>query len=242
MNVLLYMEGVPEVTVFFTSDLHFGHPFVAALRGYGKTDDAPDELRERSRQGDDIRKYVDWQQHDDDIVRNFNEVLTIEDELYILGDLSSGGKSSLQQALEMVNRFKVPRKRRHLILGNHDPLNGSNKNSLKNIMDCFASVSRNEVIVLDGRNVGLSHFQFRHHMDGGHTEDMSTNGRSEKYSKYAMMDDGSLLLLHGHTHAKTPFEFDNPREMNVGVDAWEMRPVSEETVMERLIHPNPLSR
>lgn len=228
--------------MFFTSDLHFGHPFVAALRGYGKTDDAPDELRERSRQGDDIRKYVDWQQHDDDIVRNFNEVLTIEDELYILGDLSSGGKSSLQQALEMVNRFKVPRKRRHLILGNHDPLNGSNKNSLKNIMDCFASVSRNEVIVLDGRNVGLSHFQFRHHMDGGHTEDMSTNGRSEKYSKYAMMDDGSLLLLHGHTHAKTPFEFDNPREMNVGVDAWEMRPVSEETVMERLIHPNPLSR
>lgn len=231
------------MTIYFTSDLHFCHPFVAVLRGYGKTGEDPHALRERvNAEGLDFKDLVDWRRHDEDIVRNFNEIMTPEDELYVLGDLSSGGRTSLREAVLMVNRFVVPRKRRHLILGNHDPLSPSHGNGkeLKDLADVFSSTSRNEVVVIDGRNVALSHFQFRHHFDNVKSPDISTNGRSDKYEKHAVVDDGSLLLLHGHTHAKTPFEFGNPREMNVGVDAWGMRPVSEETVVQELILPNSL--
>lgn len=34
-------------------------------------------------------------------------------------------------------------------------------------------------------------------------------------------------MLHGHTHAGTPHEFENRNEINVGLDAWGMSPVSE---------------
>lgn len=37
----------------------------------------------------------------------------------------------------------------------------------------------------------------------------------------------NMRLLHGHTHANTPHEFKNRNEINVGLDAWDMRPVSE---------------
>lgn len=36
-----------------------------------------------------------------------------------------------------------------------------------------------------------------------------------------------MRLLHGHTHAGMPHEFENRNEINVGLDAWNMRPVSE---------------
>lgn len=232
------------MTIYFTSDLHFCHPFVAALRGYGKTDEDPITLHDKVSNGElsfaELKELVNWRMHDEDLINNFNEILKPEDELYILGDLSTGGRVSAREAIAMVSRLKVPRKRRHLILGNHDPLipsHGGGK-ELKDLLDQFNSVSRNEVIVIDGRNVVLSHFQFRNHFDGSVSGELSTNANVEEFSNYAVVDDGHLLLLHGHTHAKDPFEFDNPREMNVGVDAWGMKPVSEEVVVERLIKPN----
>ena len=232
------------MTIYFTSDLHFCHPFVAALRGYCKTDDDPITLHDKVSNGEltftELKDLVNWRKHDEDLINNFNEILKPEDELYVLGDLSTGGRASAQEAIIMVGRLKVPRKRRHLILGNHDPLipsHGGGK-ELKDLLDQFNSVSRNEVIVIDGRNVALSHFQFRSHLDGSSNGRLSTNANAKEFSKYAVVDDGSLLLLHGHTHAKEPFEFGNPREMNVGVDAWSMKPVSEDVVVERLIKPN----
>lgn len=226
------------MTRFFTSDTHFGHPFVAALRGYGKTDEEPNALRERVRaEGRDFADYVDCRKHDETIINNFNSMLTVDDELYILGDLSSGGRSSMRAAIACVKRLNVPRKRLHLILGNHDPLEKGTRADLDRLLEVFSSVSRDEVIVIDGHNVALSHFQFRHHFDGVEDSSISRNGRSTKYEEYAVVDDGSLLLLHGHTHSKTPFEFENPREMNVGIDAWG-RPVSEDEVIRYLIEPN----
>lgn len=232
------------MTRWFTSDIHGCHPFVAALRGYTKPKYAhmtPQELREYANDnGIDFKELVDWRKHDEDIVRNFNEVMSVEDELYVLGDAYSGGRTSLRMALQSWGRFKVPRSRRHLILGNHDPITSTgNHHDLNELLTVFGDISRNETIVIDNHNVILSHFQF-HFQDGMVQNDgsLSTNAQTAKYEKYAVIDDGSTLLLHGHTHAKTPFEFGNPREMNVGVDAWGMKPVSEYMVIENLIKPN----
>lgn len=52
--------------IYLTSDLHFGHnkDFLYKPRGF-----------------DSI------QQHDEQIIKNWNEIITDEDEIYILGDL-----------------------------------------------------------------------------------------------------------------------------------------------------------
>lgn len=92
---------------YFTSDTHFAHPFVAALRGYITPEYAeysPGELRRLVR---DKSSNVTWEQcvntaeHDELIVANINRVVTESDELYILGDLSAGGKRSFESALTL---------------------------------------------------------------------------------------------------------------------------------------------
>ena len=82
---------------WFTSDLHFAHPHVAKLRGFD-----------------------DYKEHDRQIIRNLNELVAPDDDLYVLGDISSGSKTSLDEALSLLHRLNVGRTHRTLILGNHD--------------------------------------------------------------------------------------------------------------------------
>lgn len=60
------------MTQWFTSDLHLAHPHVAKLRGF-----------------------EDYREHDETIIRNLNERVAPDDDLYVLGDISSGSKTSL---------------------------------------------------------------------------------------------------------------------------------------------------
>ena len=92
---------------YFTSDLHLHHPFVAALRGYTKPEWAhltPDELRDHAKRSrESLATMVDWQQHDMDVIGHINELVGERDELYVLGDLSTGGTRSLMGALEQLD-------------------------------------------------------------------------------------------------------------------------------------------
>ena len=73
---------------WFTSDLHFAHPFVAALRGYALPGYARDESikQQAERDGRQLKDCVDWRRHDLDIVQAINTYVGKEDELYILSD------------------------------------------------------------------------------------------------------------------------------------------------------------
>lgn len=222
---------------YFTSDTHLAHPFVAALRGFIRP-----EYQEYS--ANDLRRMVrdpdydlTWEQcvntaeHDALVVANINRVVTEADELYILGDLSSGGATSFQEALTHLQQLNVPRRRRHLILGNHDDVDKrkSNAEALLRVFRDFAGMGATTIA---GRhNVILSHFQFQHHF-AEQCDGLAANACSKKYATNAPLDDGSTLLLHGHTHAKERFEFGNYRELNVGVDANNFMPVSETQVLK----------
>lgn len=220
---------------YFTSDLHFHHPFVAALRGYAYKDvdkDAFDKAME-AHDGKALAGLVDWERHDGDIVDNIMESLGKDDDLFILGDISSGGKESLDSAIEDLKSLKMPRKRMHLILGNHEDLD-MRRSKMDRYLEVFGEVSRTGVVSISGSNVVMSHFQFKDDFKGVQYNGMSENTGADRYVRYAVVDDMMTLLLHGHTHAKTPFEFGNPREMNVGVDAWDMKPVSENDIRSML--------
>lgn len=69
---------------WFTSDLHFAHPFVATLRGYALPGYACDEsIRQQAEHdGRQLKDCVDWRKHDADIVQAINTYVGKEDELY----------------------------------------------------------------------------------------------------------------------------------------------------------------
>lgn len=91
---------------WFTSDLHFAHPFVATLRGYALPGYARDESikQQAEHDGRQLKDCVDWRKHDLDIVQAINTYVGKEDELYILGDISSGSTWSVEQAIARHHR------------------------------------------------------------------------------------------------------------------------------------------
>jgi len=82
--------------IFFTADLHFGHGNIIQ---YCK------------------RPFENEQQMNKGLIKNWNSVVSPEDEVFILGDFSIKGKNhegEFRHILEKLNGIK------HLILGNHD--------------------------------------------------------------------------------------------------------------------------
>ena len=201
---------------WFTSDLHFAHPFVAKLRGF-----------------------EDYREHDETIIRNLNTMVQPGDELYVLGDISSGGRASMEEALRQLHRLKVGRTHRTLILGNHDSTR-LEAGRMRRFITEFGQVAlRGSTHIHGVGNVLLSHYPWAEHMNGTQRDDLSTNALDTHYKHLAPSIDFRNTLLHGHTHATTPYEFKISQQyqirpdytqINVGLDAWGLKPVSEEQV------------
>jgi calcineurin-like phosphoesterase family protein len=68
---------------------------------------------------------------------------------------------------------------------------------------------------VNGVNVLLSHFPY------------AADRGPARYMQYRLRDEGEWLL-HGHTHGKERFH--DQREIHIGVDAWDLRPVPVEDI------------
>lgn len=229
---------------WFTSDLHFAHPFVAALRGYALPGYAKDASikQQAEREHKPLKNCVDWRKHDADIIRSINTYVGEEDELYILGDISSGGTWSVDQAIMRIQNLHVPRKNRHLILGNHE-LHSSSR-TLEKLASVFGEVGRVGITeIRDGwgnnpHTVFLSHYQWREDFTQSKPLGaVSTNWNAPELAEYAIPRMNNTLLLHGHTHAHDPLEFGmHHNEINVGLDAWCFEPVNEAELVDNWLH------
>lgn len=226
------------MTNWYTSDLHFGHPFVAALRGYAEPGWPSDAtIREECLEaGVDLWNAVDWERHDRDLVDAINSRCSVDDTLTVLGDVSSGGSRSMREAEAMIRMLNIPRKRRRLVLGNHEnALRHHDRKDYVRWAGLFSVVSPVGLDVLsDGMPVLLSHFPYRDMFDLPVPDGLSTNALAESLRRFAPPRVDGLVLLHGHTHAKDRDEFGDSMMLNVGVDAWDMAPVSDRTIV-RLI-------
>lgn len=78
---------------FFISDLHFGHKNCLAF---------------------DNRPFISVQDHDEELIRRWNDTVGIDDEVYILGDISWHGSTKTIEIFRRLNGKK------YLIKGNHD--------------------------------------------------------------------------------------------------------------------------
>ena len=118
---------------YFTSDTHFGHPLVTALRGFLNNGRLRAEYRDvwqaqgRAAAHTWIKQYVrdnqtsfkaicDITRHENTIIGNINETVGRDDELWILGDLSY--RCTVEHTLDCLRRINC--RHLHLIIGNHD--------------------------------------------------------------------------------------------------------------------------
>lgn len=227
---------------YFTSDLHFLHPFVAATRGVWKRGvDIPDIARNPDTLNDfrhslpkeEFDALVDTYRHDYAIIKRINDTVGKNDELYILGDLNSGSVAGLAWSGLLLARLNVPPSRCHLVLGNHDGFHIRPTNA-EHLAIHFGSISDSLLIDLDGVPAVLSHTPRREYMDGSLMKHAASNSLAKTLRKHAPVVPKDCIHLYGHTHGRTPDEFHDGWSLNVGLDAWNLRPVSETQVLQAL--------
>jgi calcineurin-like phosphoesterase family protein len=182
------------MSVWITSDPHWGHRLVAALRGFDNPDD-----------------------HDAALLATFQATVKPDDQVWWLGDLAMGNP-----AKALAHTASIPG-HHHLIVGNHDRCSPTFRDSHKHqraYFDVFKSVQAFARRRIGTTNVLLSHYPYV-------TDDGQADHGEVRYEQYRLPDQGQWLL-HGHTHNAN--QRLHGKQIHVGLDAWEMKPVNLDTI------------
>lgn len=173
--------------IYFTSDLHLGHDkdFLYAPRGFNSIEE-----------------------HDLAIIQNWNNLITYEDDVYILGDLMLGDNDTGFHKLQQLNG------KLHILYGNHDT---DSRIELYNKL--YSAVE-----ILGYSNIlkyGKYHFYLSHYptLTSNYDEDKPLNRKT--------------INICGHCHSKDKFkDMDKGLIYHVELDAHDNKPVSIETILE----------
>lgn len=195
---------------YFTADLHLGHRLVSGVRGF-----------------------ADPAEHDAVVAERWRSVVTADDEVWVLGDLAMATTNSgIDQVLAKIAELPGTKQ---LIAGNHDPVHPMHRTAhgwQRRYLEVFESVqafARRKIGLtvpqgLDSsQTVLLSHFPY----GADHTE-------GPRFLEYRLRDEGHWLL-HGHTHSTE--QVTSPREIHVGLDAWNLRPVEVGEIAQLMLTP-----
>jgi calcineurin-like phosphoesterase family protein len=172
------------------------------------------------------RPFVDAAAMNRALIDRWNEVVGDDDDVWMLGDFAMG---KIDETLPLVAQL---RGRKVLLTGNHDRCWADHGRRAEGWAERYLEAGFAEVlhgqINLDvsGTNVVASHFPYR-----GDSHD------HDRYVQQRPMDKGRWLL-HGHVHERWQ---QRGRMINVGVDAWDYRPVAVATIRE-LISAGPNER
>ena len=175
---------------FVTSDIHFNHANIIVYcpeRG-----NSVEAMNER-------------------IIANWNEVVSYDDNVYILGDVAMGKIDLAPKLIRRLNGNKI------LIRGNHDKSLSRmiKESSSMEFADLFSDIRDYKEIThkVDGKkyHICMSHFPFA-----------SWNGQQN----------GSMML-HGHLHSTGPSKFKG-RIKDVGMDGNDLRPNNLDDIVRKL--------
>lgn len=168
---------------FFTSDLHIGHDkdFLYQKRGF-----------------------INITEHDTQIIKNWNSIITPEDNVYILGDLCmSSNEAEWNRVFYNLNGHLF------FIRGNHDT-----DNKIITYINAWNITNLGFVYIYKynkKKQFYLSHYPT---MVGN------------KDNKYFFWN------LSGHTHNKNKFQYGEKQIYNVALDAHNMFPISIEDIIK----------
>lgn len=141
--------------IYWTSDLHFGH------------------IRIREFEPKRLVLGPTLEAHDEALIRRWNEKVTPEDQVYVLGDFALGDRSRVPGIRKRLNG------RITLILGNHD------KKAARMLADGFDEVHKELELEIDDFKVFMRHYPL-----GGYSSD-----KPEPTGEYD-------YRLCGHVHSK----------------------------------------
>ena len=172
--------------IFLTSDTHFGHDreFIWKVRGFNSVE----EMNEA-------------------IVQKWNDTVSAEDDVYILGDVILGDPSNIEYGKGLNGKL-------HIVLGNHD----TSKRE---------EMYRNLPNVVEVAEVGIRLKYKKHHFVLTHYPMMTGNLEKESLKQMS-------LNLYGHTHQASNFYNDMPFMYHVGVDSHDCYPVLLDDVIEEM--------
>lgn len=194
---------------WLTSDLHFSHINIL------------DYCKRPFSNIDDMNR---------NIIDNINSMVSQDDELWILGDIAMG---QLEFSLPLVKRILA---RKIIVAGNHDRIHPYYGTKSTRFLPQYLEATGAERIetgnttltLSDGTNVLVSHFPYP---DKDFRPQVSRNGKintKDKFADYRLKDEGGWLLC-GHVHEKWAVQ---GKQINVGIDAWGGKPVSEDTIID----------
>lgn len=196
MITFTHTDGQTYPISFVTSDQHVGHKNIAKYTGRPFDNSVSTEQMDAA-----LRHY--W-----------NEMVTPEDNVLLLGDVALG---SLEASL---NNWKTFNGTKFLVPGNHDRVSSVEKesrrlNAAARYEDAgFIILPEVVAILVDGVKVLASHYPY-----SGDSHD------GDRYTHLRPVDEGGLLV-HGHTHSKKAVDPDEfPRQFHVGVDSHDLKPV-----------------
>ncbi len=165
------------------------------------------------------RPFADVAEMDEGLVARWNEVVADDDEVWVLGDVAMG---PIGASLAQVSRLAG---RKVLVAGNHDRCwfgHGPKAEPwVERYLDAgFAEVLQGVVpVAIGGLEALACHFPYE-----GDSHDR------DRYTAHRPVDTG-LPLLHGHVHTTWQVQH---RQVNVGVDVWDWRPVSDDQIVAAL--------
>lgn len=194
------------MTVWFTSDMHFGHAKIVEYcdRPFRDAGGNPDVAFMT-----------------ETLVKNWNERVAPDDTVFVLGDAVMGRREETLPTLARLNGDKV------LIMGNHDycwPALWKPKQAEKaqRWTDAYAPYFKLMATsgcwtLFDETYVALNHFPY-----------VGDSHKDDRYSEHRPADDGEVLL-HGHVHDEWKIRRSPSGSVmvNVGIDVWDYAPVSE---------------
>ena len=162
---------------FYIADLHFGHKNALSF---------------------DNRPFTDIEDNDKFIINNWNETVNIDDDVYILGDISWYNVTKTIEIVKQLNGNK------HLIVGNHD----SNFLKNKDFRHCFVEIADYKELFLDkDKSIVLSHYPipcFKNHYYGW-------------YHLYGHVHDGFEYKMMQHVKSEMTNLYNKPCNMyNIG--------------------------
>lgn len=162
----------------------------------------------------------DAEEHDAVLMDRWAANVKPEDLVWVLGDIAM---SRWGYALDCI--AKLPGRKRAL-WGNHDPAHPRNRKAPKaareaaEVFEYQSNVARTSVL---GIRVWMSHFP--HLGEGADRVD------PPRYPEWRLPPEMGPLL-HGHTHMAEQRLHGN--QVHIGVDAWDLTPVSDEEIHELL--------
>lgn len=195
------------MSIWFCSDQHFSHARISEMcgRGFAATPEGIQEMNEA-------------------IITRHNSVVTSEDTVIFLGDVAMG---RLADSLPLVDRLNGAEK--ILIPGNHDRPSHlyHHKTAEKRLewtneyLKYFNSIHSSHTLKVGDVEFVLHHLPYR-------DDSFVDHAYEGRYAEHQPKDEGKWLI-HGHVHGAWR---QKGRQINVGIDAWDLTPVNLDTIME----------